>query len=83
MLAQSMRASVRYLQSSIDPPLTVLQRSLLARAARQQSIALSRRTIMTPTAIRSAELVQDLYLRELKAYKMYAFASQCMSRGTC
>ncbi|KAF2500390.1 hypothetical protein BU16DRAFT_445713, partial [Lophium mytilinum] len=53
MLAQSLRAS----------------RQSLVRVARQQGAAVSRRTFITPTAVRSADLVQDLYLRELKAYK--------------
>ncbi|KZF19779.1 hypothetical protein L228DRAFT_271099 [Xylona heveae TC161] len=43
-------------------------RSTLARAARQQ-VTVSRRTFVTPTAVRYADLVQDLYLKELKAYK--------------
>ncbi|KAI9831595.1 MAG: hypothetical protein M1819_004827 [Sarea resinae] len=43
-------------------------RSSLARVARQQ-IILPRRTFITPTAIRQADLVQDLYLKELKGYK--------------
>ncbi|KAJ4377867.1 ATP synthase F0 subcomplex subunit H atp14 [Neocucurbitaria cava] len=54
MLAQSIRAS----------------RQALARVARQQPAYLARRTFITPTAVRSADLVQDLYLRELKAYKV-------------
>ncbi|OCK77056.1 hypothetical protein K432DRAFT_305055 [Lepidopterella palustris CBS 459.81] len=53
MLAQSLRAS----------------RQSLARVARQQGTVLSRRTFITPTAIRQADLVQDMYLRELKNYK--------------
>ncbi|KAI9714092.1 MAG: hypothetical protein M1812_006539 [Candelaria pacifica] len=39
--------------------------SSLARVAGQHA----RRTFVTPTIIRQADLVQDLYLRELKAYK--------------
>ncbi|KAF1841942.1 uncharacterized protein K460DRAFT_293862 [Cucurbitaria berberidis CBS 394.84] len=54
MLAQSIRAS----------------RQALARVARQQPAYLARRTFITPTAVRSADLVQDLYLRELKNYKV-------------
>ncbi|KAH7380083.1 ATP synthase complex subunit H-domain-containing protein [Pyrenochaeta sp. MPI-SDFR-AT-0127] len=54
MLAQSIRAS----------------RQALARVARQQPAYLARRTFITPTAVRSADLVQELYLRELKAYKV-------------
>ncbi|OAL49536.1 mitochondrial F1F0 ATP synthase-like protein subunit Atp14 [Pyrenochaeta sp. DS3sAY3a] len=54
MLAQSIRAS----------------RQALARVARQQPAYVARRTFITPTAVRSADLVQDLYLRELKAYKV-------------
>ncbi|KAF2803692.1 uncharacterized protein BDZ99DRAFT_491438 [Mytilinidion resinicola] len=53
MLAQSLRAS----------------RQSLARVAWQQGVAVSRRTFITPTAVRQADLVQDLYLRELKNYK--------------
>ncbi|GAB7351421.1 hypothetical protein MBLNU459_g2088t1 [Dothideomycetes sp. NU459] len=56
MLAQSMRAS----------------RQSLVRVARQQSAMTFRRTFITPTAVRQADLVQDLYLRELKAYKVPA-----------
>ncbi|KAH4038751.1 hypothetical protein HBI56_108470 [Parastagonospora nodorum] len=54
MLAQSIRAS----------------RQAFARVARQQTASVARRTFITPTAVRSADLVQDLYLRELKAYKV-------------
>ncbi|KAL6706550.1 ATP synthase F0 subcomplex subunit H atp14 [Coniothyrium glycines] len=43
-------------------------RQALVRVARQQPLA--RRTFITPTAVRSADLVQDLYLRELKNYKV-------------
>ncbi|KAF2473346.1 uncharacterized protein BDR25DRAFT_257739 [Lindgomyces ingoldianus] len=53
MLAQSIRAS----------------RQTLVRVARQQPALLSRRTFIIPTAVRPADLVQDMYLRELKAYK--------------
>ncbi|KAF2644834.1 hypothetical protein P280DRAFT_419138 [Massarina eburnea CBS 473.64] len=53
MLAQSIRAS----------------RQTLARVARQQPAFVARRTFIVPTAVRQADLVQDLYLRELKAYK--------------
>ncbi|PSN66811.1 mitochondrial F1F0 ATP synthase-like protein subunit Atp14 [Corynespora cassiicola Philippines] len=53
MLAQSIRAS----------------RQTLARVARQQTGYVARRTFIVPTAVRQADLVQDLYLRELKAYK--------------
>ncbi|KAL5412976.1 hypothetical protein PMIN06_003763 [Paraphaeosphaeria minitans] len=54
MLAQSIRAS----------------RQTLARVARQQPALIARRTFIAPTAIRQADLVQDLYLRELKNYKV-------------
>ncbi|KAF2263723.1 hypothetical protein CC78DRAFT_533732 [Lojkania enalia] len=53
MLAQSIRAS----------------RQVLVRVARQQPARISRRTFIVPTAVRQADLVQDMYLRELKAYK--------------
>ncbi|KAK4542572.1 hypothetical protein LTR36_006620 [Oleoguttula mirabilis] len=53
MLGQSFRAS----------------RQLLARAARQQHAVTLRRTLITPTAVRQADMVQDMYLKELKAYK--------------
>ncbi|KAH0542693.1 hypothetical protein FGG08_002926 [Glutinoglossum americanum] len=53
MLARSIRAS----------------RSSLARIARQRQADVSRRTFITPTAIRQVDLVQDLYIKELKAYK--------------
>ncbi|KAF2396205.1 hypothetical protein EJ06DRAFT_534344 [Trichodelitschia bisporula] len=43
-------------------------RPLLARMARQAAIT-SQRTLFTPSAVRSADLVQELYLRELKNYK--------------
>ncbi|KAH8808157.1 ATP synthase H chain mitochondrial precursor [Xylogone sp. PMI_703] len=42
-------------------------RSSIARIARQQVVA--KRTFITPTAVRQADLIQELYLRELKAYK--------------
>ncbi|KAL3427822.1 mitochondrial f1f0 atp synthase subunit atp14 [Phlyctema vagabunda] len=45
-------------------------RSSIARVARQQMI--TKRTFIAPTAIRQADLVQDLYVRELKAYKIPA-----------
>ncbi|KAI4664581.1 uncharacterized protein J4E92_004682 [Alternaria infectoria] len=54
MIAQSIRAS----------------RQALVRVARQQPALVARRTFITPSAVRSADLVQDLYLRELKAYKV-------------
>ncbi|MCJ1419643.1 hypothetical protein MMC32_005999 [Xylographa parallela] len=41
--------------------------STFARFARSPGAQL--RTFIKPTAIRQADLVQDLYLRELKAYK--------------
>ncbi|KAF2097292.1 hypothetical protein NA57DRAFT_57884 [Rhizodiscina lignyota] len=44
-------------------------RSAVLRVARQQQATLSRRTLIIPTAVRQAELVQDMYLRELKNYK--------------
>ncbi|KAF3036407.1 hypothetical protein E8E12_000956 [Didymella heteroderae] len=44
-------------------------RQALARVARQQP-TIARRTFITPSAVRSADLVQDLYLRELKNYKV-------------
>ncbi|CZT05025.1 related to F1F0-ATPase complex, subunit h [Rhynchosporium agropyri] len=48
-------------------------RSSIARVARQQATGMaSRRTFITPTAVRSADLVQDLYIKELKAYKIPA-----------
>ncbi|KAI5239794.1 hypothetical protein E4T43_06537 [Aureobasidium subglaciale] len=53
MLGQSLRAS----------------RQSLVRLAKQQSATTFRRTFVTPTAVRQADLVQDLYLRELKSYK--------------
>ncbi|KAJ4349918.1 ATP synthase F0 subcomplex subunit H atp14 [Didymosphaeria variabile] len=53
MLAQSIRAS----------------RQTVARVARQQPALIARRTFIAPTAVRQADLVQDLYLRELKSYK--------------
>merc|ERR1712151_906892 len=52
-LGQSMRAS----------------RQLLARAARQQHAVTMRRTLITPTAVRQADLVQDMYLKELRPDK--------------
>ncbi|EMD61034.1 hypothetical protein COCC4DRAFT_50463 [Bipolaris maydis ATCC 48331] len=54
MIAQSIRAS----------------RQALVRVARQQPAYVARRTFITPTAVRSADLVQDMYLRELKNYKV-------------
>ncbi|KAL2067137.1 hypothetical protein VTL71DRAFT_1561 [Oculimacula yallundae] len=46
-------------------------RSSIARVARQQATGMvSRRTFITPTAVRQADLVQDLYIKELKAYKI-------------
>ncbi|OJJ51521.1 hypothetical protein ASPZODRAFT_127605 [Penicilliopsis zonata CBS 506.65] len=42
-------------------------RSLLSRATRQQG-SVARRTFLT-TVVRRADPVQDLYLRELRAYK--------------
>ncbi|KAH6678031.1 putative ATP synthase subunit H, mitochondrial [Halenospora varia] len=45
-------------------------RSSIARVVRQQATGtIAKRTFITPTAVRRADLVQDLYLRELKAYK--------------
>ncbi|KAE8382550.1 ATP synthase complex subunit H-domain-containing protein [Aspergillus bertholletiae] len=43
-------------------------RSLFARVARQQVSSASRRTFLT-SAVRQADPVQDLYLRELRAFK--------------
>ncbi|KAF4627034.1 hypothetical protein G7Y89_g11123 [Cudoniella acicularis] len=56
MFTQSLRAS----------------RSSIARAVRQQATGtIAKRTFITPTAVRR-DLVQDLYVRELKAYKVPA-----------
>ncbi|KAI9771659.1 MAG: hypothetical protein M1840_001874 [Geoglossum simile] len=44
-------------------------RSSLARVARQRQLALSRRTFIAPTAIRQVDLVQELYIKELKSYR--------------
>ncbi|MBE7180522.1 MAG: hypothetical protein INR71_04795 [Terriglobus roseus] len=69
-IAQSFRASTSMApRAPGKQKLTVSQRSAVARVARQQHAAVARRTFITPTAVRSAELVQDLYLRELKNYK--------------
>lgn len=55
MLSQTFRAS----------------RSSIARVARQQASGMViKRTFITPTAVRQADLVQDLYMKELKAYKV-------------
>ncbi|KAL1640768.1 putative mitochondrial f1f0 atp synthase subunit atp14 [Diplodia seriata] len=35
----------------------------------QRNAVMARRTFLTPTAVRQADLVQDMYLRELKNYK--------------
>ncbi|KAL4810481.1 ATP synthase complex subunit H-domain-containing protein [Aspergillus unguis] len=43
-------------------------RSLVARVSRQQAPSVARRTFLT-SAVRQADPVQDLYLRELRAYK--------------
>ncbi|KAK4967608.1 ATP synthase F0 subcomplex subunit H atp14 [Elasticomyces elasticus] len=59
MIAHSLRASV-----GITAP-----RQSIARVARQQNVVTFRRTLITPTAVRQADLVQDMYLRELKSYK--------------
>ncbi|KAL5002349.1 ATP synthase complex subunit H-domain-containing protein [Aspergillus recurvatus] len=42
--------------------------SLFARVARQQAPSVARRTFLT-SAVRRADPVQELYLRELRAYK--------------
>ncbi|CZR61978.1 related to F1F0-ATPase complex, subunit h [Phialocephala subalpina] len=47
-------------------------RSSIARVLRQQATVVSRRTFITPTAVRQADLVQELYVKELKAYKIPA-----------
>ncbi|KAF2843178.1 ATP synthase H chain, partial [Patellaria atrata CBS 101060] len=44
-------------------------RQPLARIVRQHAFT-TRRTFITATAVRQADIVQDLYLRELKAYKL-------------
>jgi len=49
------------------PQVIRASRSSVARVARQSLVA--KRTFITPTAIRQADLVQEMYLRELKAYK--------------
>ncbi|KAF2147762.1 hypothetical protein K461DRAFT_288831 [Myriangium duriaei CBS 260.36] len=41
----------------------------IARLAIRQNGVTLRRTFITPTAVRQADLVQDMYLRELKNYK--------------
>ncbi|GAM91500.1 hypothetical protein ANO11243_095510 [Dothideomycetidae sp. 11243] len=41
----------------------------IARLAIRQNGVAMRRTFVTPTAVRQADLVQDMYLRELKNYK--------------
>ncbi|CAG8957563.1 hypothetical protein HYALB_00008436 [Hymenoscyphus albidus] len=50
-----------------------VSRSSVARVVRQQAAgSMAKRTFITPTAVRQADFVQDLYLRELKAYKVPA-----------
>ncbi|KAI9821365.1 MAG: hypothetical protein M1832_003371 [Thelocarpon impressellum] len=53
MLAHSLRAS----------------RCGLARAATRQAAINPRRTLIVPTAIRQADLVQEMFISELKKYK--------------
>ncbi|KAL4885088.1 ATP synthase complex subunit H-domain-containing protein [Aspergillus karnatakaensis] len=43
-------------------------RTLFARVSRQQAPSVARRTFLT-SAVRQADPVQELYLRELRAYK--------------
>ncbi|KAH7403534.1 ATP synthase complex subunit H-domain-containing protein [Cadophora sp. MPI-SDFR-AT-0126] len=46
-------------------------RSSIARVARQQATGMvSRRTFITPTAVRQADIIQELYVKELKAHKV-------------
>lgn len=44
-------------------------RPALTRGVRQQAV-LQRRTFLAPTAALRADIVQDLYIKELKAYKL-------------
>ncbi|KAI9808955.1 MAG: hypothetical protein M1827_007130 [Pycnora praestabilis] len=44
-----------------------VSRSTFTRVVRTHLV--SQRTFVTPSAVRLADIVQDLYLRELKAYK--------------
>ncbi|TAQ86242.1 hypothetical protein B7494_g5412 [Chlorociboria aeruginascens] len=46
-----------------------VSRTSLARMAPASTANMARRTLFVPTAARSADLLQELYLRELKAYK--------------
>ncbi|KAJ5648416.1 hypothetical protein N7490_004788 [Penicillium lividum] len=69
MMSQSLRASVIYykrIPSDQHANAIRYQRSLFTRAARQQVPVA--RTFLT-SAVRRADPVQDLYLRELKVYK--------------
>ncbi|KAF9889952.1 hypothetical protein FE257_006826 [Aspergillus nanangensis] len=61
-MSQSLRASTWL---TVRP---LSKRSLLTRASRQQVSSVSRRTFLT-SAVRQADPVQELYLRELRAYK--------------
>jgi len=45
-------------------------RPFLVKASQQSLSNFARRSLFTPTATRSADLVQQLYLKELQAYKV-------------
>ncbi|KZZ95705.1 ATPase, F0 complex, subunit H [Ascosphaera apis ARSEF 7405] len=45
-----------------------LSRSLFTRAAARQPLVVARRSFVT-TPVRGADLIQDLYLKEIRAYK--------------
>ncbi|MCJ1350549.1 MAG: hypothetical protein MMC33_000530 [Icmadophila ericetorum] len=46
-----------------------IPRSAIGRASRQHG-AFQQRTFIKPTTVRSVDLIQDIYIKELKAYKL-------------
>lgn len=68
-------AGVQRSRANITTPLVIMLAQTI-RASRlsvgrlaQRNAVMARRTYLTPTAVRQADLVQDMYLRELKNYK--------------
>ena len=69
MLSQALRSSVGDSAAMIEGiVLTQGQRCLMRASVRAQQVSVARRTLVT-TAPRQADMVQDMYLKELKAYK--------------
>ncbi|KAF7526904.1 hypothetical protein PCG10_003458 [Penicillium crustosum] len=69
MMSQSLRASRTLFSRASRAQVSVARRTFLTSAVRQEDSATSINRIIANPQLAAADPVQDLYLRELKAYK--------------